>query len=261
MAPVLRRVKAELNSLDIQWTDVTGTRVPEIIPDSDTDLFLVIGGDGTMIHFAGYLSKFGLPFFGLNYGNVGFMMNHARKVLPRTLREMKNGNFSTGHFPLLEIEGTDLEGNVHKGYGLNDVYIQRMTTQACKIDVEIGGEALAFSPFLCDGVILSTPLGSTAYSFSVTRSIVAIHAPVLTFTPIASNRTFPARNIMFPLNTTFSFRILEPIKRKVQMVGDSFSLGNLTEAEVFLSKREVKLCFIHGPNDQSLPMRFINKMK
>ena len=258
--PVVRKVKAELDSLGIQWQDTAGIRLTDLKPESDSDLFLVIGGDGTMIHFAGYLSKFGIPFFGLNYGNMGYMMNRARNALALTLRALKAGEFSIGSFPLLEIVGTDLEGHVHRGFGLNDVYIQRMTTQACKIEVKIGGEELAFSPTLCDGIILSTPLGSTAYSYSVTRTIVAINAPVLSFTPIAANRSFPARNILFPLNTTFSFKINEPIKRKVQMVSDSFSLGNLTEAEVFLSKTQVELCFLQ-PSNQSLAMRFINKMK
>jgi len=260
IAPVLRKVKKELSLLGVDWVDRTGSKLNLLTPAEGSDLFLVIGGDGTMIHFAGYLSKFDLPFFGLNYGNVGFMMNRARKILPKTLHALKNGNFSKGDFPLLEIVGTDHQGQIHRGVGLNDVYIQRMTPQACKIDVRIGGEELHFSPMLCDGIILSTPLGSTAYSFSVTRSIVAINAPVLTFTPIAANRTCPAKNIMFPLDTTFSFKVIEPIKRKVQMVSDSFSLGDLTEAEVSLSKKSVQLCFVHE-GDQSLPMRFINKMK
>ena len=260
IAPVLRRVKKELTRLGIEWVDRTGIRLNLVSPADGSDLFLVVGGDGTMIHFAGYLSKFKLPFFGLNYGHVGFIMNRSRTILPKTLKALKDGAFYIGDFPLLEIEGTDLHGNSHKGVGLNDVYIQRMTPQACNIDVRIGGEELHFSPMLCDGIILSTPLGSTAYSYSVTRSIVAIDAPVLTFTPIAANRSCPAKNIMFPLDTTFNFKVIEPIKRKVTMVSDSFSLGNLTEAEVFLSKRKVQLCFIHESN-QSLPLRFINKMK
>jgi len=257
--PVLRRVKSELDSLGVAWQDTKGIDLEELVPDPDSDLFLVIGGDGTMIHFAGHLSKYGLPYFGLNYGNVGFMMNPARKFLSKTLHALRDGKYTVGDFPLLEIVGTDCQGNVHSGLGLNDVFIQRMTPQACKIEVEIGGEELAFSPILCDGIILSTPLGSTAYAYSVTRSIVAVDVPVIAFTPIAANRNFPARNILFPIDTRFSFKVLEPVKRKVQMVNDSFSLGNLTEAEVFLSKTKVQLCFLNEP-DQSLAMRCINKM-
>ncbi|PIE01609.1 MAG: hypothetical protein CSA81_11220 [Acidobacteria bacterium] len=260
LSKIMKKVKGELSDLNVTWQDMTGLSLSAIVPEKDIDLFLVVGGDGTMIHFAGHLSQFNLPFFGLNYGNVGFMMNRARGVLPRTLEALKKGAFSIWNFPLLEIQGTDLDGNIHRGLGLNDVTIQRMTSQACRIDVKIGGEKLNYSPFLCDGIILSTPLGSTAYGYNVTRSIVSINTPVVLFTPIAASRTFPAQNIMLPLDTRFSFKIIEPVKRKVQMVCDSFSLGALNEAEVFLSKTEVQLCFQHD-SDQSLPMRLINKME
>jgi NAD kinase len=187
------------------------------------------------------------------------MMNRAGRGLQDTLEHLASGRFFTTGFPLLNIHGVDLEGIAREGFGLNDVYIQRMTSQSCKLKVTLWGEPLGFSPLLCDGVIVSTPLGSTAYSYNVTGSMVSINTPALTFTPIAANRTCPARNIILPLDTPFGFEILEPSKRRAQIVCDAFSLGDLVEAKVEISPREVQLAFCRS-EEQRLPMRFINKM-
>jgi len=247
----------ELDRQGIGYQLFIKTPRDQIRPDEDVDLFLVLGGDGTMIHFAGYLNDLGLPFYGLNYGNVGFMMNHPND-LKRHAEKLCKGDFAIREFPVLTVCSTDLMGEVHEGVGLNDIYLQRMTPQSCRVNITLDGHPLIVNPILCDGLIVATPLGSTAYNFNITGSMVAIDVPALTLTPIAANRSCPVSCMMLPFDTKIEFEILEPTKRRVQVVSDGENRGDLTHAVIRLSPNRVSLCF-DARNSRNLPMRFINK--
>ena len=147
---------------------------------------------------------------------------------------------------------------MHEGVGLNDIYLQRMTAQSCKVNVTLGSEPLSLNPLLSDGIIVATPLGSTAYSYNVTGSLMAISTKALMLTPVASHRSCPISSMMLPLDTKIEFEILEPEKRAVQVVSDGQSHGNLTHALIEASPARVKLCF-DLEDAVNLPMRFINK--
>lgn len=237
---------------------LVGASISEIQPHQDVQLFLVLGGDGTMIYFAGPLSHLDIPFYGINYGHLGFMMNTLENDLDYHAARLKSGDFMIWSFPLLELEARDLHDQAHCGFGLNDIYMQRMTPQSCKLNISFSGEGLCFNPIICDGVIISTPLGSTAYSYNITGTVVAINTPVMIVTPVAASRTCPATNMVLPLDTTIEIDVLEPVKRRVLMVSDGQSHGDLTHARVRRSRQEVKLCF-GSSYGEALPMRFLNK--
>lgn len=253
-------VRSECERVGIETQEFISVPIADISPHDDTDLFLVVGGDGTMIHFAGGLSPLGIPFYGLNYGNVGYMMNSVQPGLEPIVRSVRCGEFQMWEFPFLQVKATDLEGNTHDGFGLNDIYLQRMGSQVCRINISIEGHALAFNPIACDGVIVSTPLGSTAYSFNATGSIVAIDCHALTLTPLAANRTCPIKSLMLPLHTKIQIEVLEPLKRRALIVSDGNSQGDISFAEISISPRTVKLCFAMEPAI-GLPLRFINKCR
>jgi len=253
-------VGSQCQRFGIETQEFRSISISDIHPDKDVDLFLVVGGDGTMIHFAGGLSPLGVPFYGLNYGNVGYMMNAVQPGLERNVRRVRQGEFLMWEFPFLEVKAKDLEGKIHHGFGLNDIYLQRMTSQICRINISIEGHPLAFNPIACDGVIVSTPLGSTAYSFNATGSIVAIDCQALTLTPLAANRTCPIKSLMLPLHAKIQIEVLEPLKRRALMVSDGHSQGDISSAEISISSRTVKLCFSQEPAID-LPLRFINKCR
>jgi len=248
----------ELDAVGIAHQTFVHVPRTEIEPHPETDLFVVLGGDGTMIHFAGCLNDHELPFYGLNYGNVGFMMNGLGDGLAFHARKLAAGLFETCPFPLLTVRSEDLEGLEHEGMGLNDIYIQRMTPQSCRVKIHLDGQELAIDPILCDGLVVATPLGSTAYNFNITGSVVAINTPALTLTPVAAHRSCPVSCMMLPLETEIVFDILEPAKRRVQVVSDGDSHGNLTRAVVGVSPKQVRLCF-DPEAARNLPMRFIDK--
>ncbi|MCB1043115.1 MAG: NAD(+)/NADH kinase [Acidobacteria bacterium] len=245
--------------LGLSYESFIGVPLSEISPSDDVDVFVVLGGDGTMIHYAGPLSHFGIPFYGLNYGHVGFMMNTVEPQMERNLARLANGAFGMWQFPLLEVDATDLKGNPHHGYGLNDIYLQRMTSQTCKLRLSINKVPLAFNPVLCDGVIVSNPLGSTAYSFNVTGSVVSIDCKALTLTPIAANRTCPIKSLILPMDATIEIEVLEPTKRKVLIVSDATNHGNIARAEIKASPKTVRLCF--STDTSNLPLALVNKCK
>ena len=248
----------ELDKVGIAHQSFIHVPRAEILPHPETDLFVVLGGDGTMIHFAGFLNGCDLPFYGLNYGNVGFMMNGVGDGLAVHARKLARGDFETCPFPLLTVRSRDLEGLEHEGVGLNDIYIQRMTPQSCRVRIQLDGQAPAIDPILCDGLVVATPLGSTAYNYNVTGSVVAINTPALTLTPVAAHRSCPVSCMMLPLETEIVFDILEPAKRRVLVVSDGDSHGNLIRAVVRVSPKQVRLCF-DPVAARNLPMRFIDK--
>ncbi len=236
-----------------------GIPIDQVSPAAGTDLMVVLGGDGTMIHYAGPLSHHKIPFYGLNYGNVGFMMNQVAPGMNENVERLQAGLFSMWEFPLLEVDAYDLSDRLHHGFGLNDIYLQRMTAQTCRVNLSIDNTPLAFNPVLCDGVIVSTPLGSTAYSFNVTGSVVSVDCQAMTITPIAANRTCPIKSLVLPLSASVQVEVLEPSKRKVLIVSDSQNHGNIARAEIRLSSKSVRLCFTSDtPN---LPLRLVNKCK
>ena len=237
------------------WINVP---LAELKPSPDVGLLVVLGGDGTMIHFAARMQHLGIPFYGLNFGNVGFMMNNPDDGLEVHASRIREHTYTIWEFPVLSVRSTDLKGNIHEGVGLNDIYLQRMTPQSCKANIALNHTWLNINPVLCDGIIVSTPLGSTAYSYNVTGSMVAINAQVITMTMVAAQRSCPVNCMMLPMDTTILFEIQEPEKRRVQMVTDGHSHGDLTRAEVRVSERTVKLCF-DPEYSRTLPMRFINK--
>jgi len=253
-------VKRQCQAFGIECQHVIESNLEAVKPDEDVDVFVVLGGDGTMIHSVTKLGHFNIPFYGLNYGHVGFMMNAVQPELYENMKQLAEGRIIMWKFPLLEIQATDHDNQVHFGYGLNDVYLQRMTAQTCKINISINQQPLAFNPILCDGIIVSTPLGSTAYSYNATGSIVAIDCPCLTLTPLAANRTCPIKSLNLPLDTVIQIEALEPIKRRILVVSDGENQGNIRFAEIKVSDRSVCLCFSAVFSD-TLPVRFINKCK
>ena len=254
----LDRFLQELERVGIEAETFINVAPSQIVPKLGTDMFVVMGGDGAMIHFAGHLGHLGIPFYGLNYGNVGFMMNSPRYGSRHHAENLKNGTFKAHAFPVLKVKATDLQGRVHEGIGLNDIYLQRMTPQSCKANITIGNTPLTINPILCDGIIVATPLGSTAYSYNLTGSLVAIETPALTLTPIAAHRSCPLSCMVLPMDIQIQFDILEPQKRRVQVVSDGQSHGDLTHASIGLSDDRIMLCFDHR-DSENLTMRFINK--
>lgn len=258
IARILDVLVPALEKRDCKVKTYINSPMEEIALADRVDIFVVLGGDGTMIHFAGPLSHLNTPFYGLNYGNVGFMMNSPNLGLETHAQRLTEGNFLCWDFPILSVRATDLNGCMHEGVGLNDIYIQRMTPQTCKLEITLNNEPLPINPILCDGVIVATPLGSTAYSYNVTGAMAAIDAPVISLTLMAAARSCPVSALMLPMHTRFKFHILEPEKRRVMLVCDGLSQGNLTHAEVSLHPRKVRLCFDQAFKGQ-LPLRFIHK--
>ena len=150
----------------------------------DTDFLISIGGDGTFLESIVYLKNFSIPVIGLNSGHLGFLANISKEEISEALDSILNGNYEMEERSLLSFES---ESNPFGSYNfaLNDATIQKKDTYLITIDTYLNNEFL--NTYWTDGLIISTPTGSTAYSLSVGGPIVLPGSDNFILAPIASH--------------------------------------------------------------------------
>lgn len=158
---------------------------------SQCDLLLVMGGDGTMLRVAREVGGLKTPLLGINLGNLGFLTAVVAADLPGILGKVWNGKFTLDSRPLIAASGVST-GSPFEHCGLNDMVINRSgASRMVELDVEVNGQPL--TRYRCDGLVVCSPTGSTAYSLSAGGAIVSPDANVFTLTPICphtlSNRS------------------------------------------------------------------------
>jgi NAD+ kinase len=150
---------------------------------SDFDFFFSLGGDGTFLEAVSYVRKSGVPIIGINTGRLGFLANIAQEEISDSLKNLFTGNYVIEERNLIAFKMRD--NPFEFPYALNEVTIQKRDTSLITVDVEIDGAFL--NSYWTDGLIISTPTGSTAYSMSAGGPIVAPDCRVLIISPIASH--------------------------------------------------------------------------
>ena len=173
----------------------------------DADLILVIGGDGTMLRAAHNIAGSKTPLLGINIGGLGFLTAVSSKHLARALEHIWKGEFKYESRALIEASGR-FNGNRVLKSALNDIVISRgALSRLISLEVSVNGESL--TRYRCDGLIISSPTGSTAYSLAAGGAIVAPEAEVFALTPICPH-TLSNRSIIVPLDSTIRVRALNP---------------------------------------------------
>jgi NAD+ kinase len=185
------------------------------VPASKADVIVALGGDGFMLRTLHRYMKRGVPIFGMNRGSVGFLMNSYSE---NALKKRINKAEAIDVHPLV-MKATDVNGKKHTALAINEVSLLRQTRLAAKINIQIDGiERMA--GMICDGVLVATPAGSTAYNLSAHGPIVPMGAEVLALTPICAFRPRQWRGALLPHDATVTFEILNPEERKVSAVAD-----------------------------------------
>jgi NAD+ kinase len=200
------------------------------------DIIIVIGGDGSMLHALHKYMHLNIPFYGINAGSVGFLMNVPilEKILENFLENLKNSKV-TKLYPI-EMEATTTSGKIHKAIAINEVSIFRKTNQAAKFKIIVDGiERMELSS---DGALVSTPAGSSAYNLSAGGPIVPLTSKVLCLTPICPFRPRRWSGALLPANVTISFEILDHIKRPVNAVADFYEFDNITSVSMRSSRSQ-----------------------
>lgn len=196
------------------------------------DVIVALGGDGLMLQTLH--ADRGLPVYGMNRGSVGFLMNdYVAENLPERLAEAEETVINP-----LSMRTETMDGVIHEALAINEVSLLRMGPQAAKLRISVNGR-LRMEELICDGAIVSTPAGSTAYNYSVHGPILPIGSDVLALTGIASFRPRRWQGAILPSSAVVRFDVLEPQKRPVMADADSRSVPEVLWVEV---ASQVKVC-------------------
>ena len=205
----------------------------------ECDVIVALGGDGFMLEAIKENLDLSLPIFGLNFGSVGFLMN---AVNDEPLMERINASQSIDIAPLKMIATTS-DNKVHTGIAINEVSLLRETRQAAKLKITIDNNT-RLEELICDGILLSTPSGSTAYNLSAHGPILPINADVLALTPISAFRPRRWRGAIIESSSKVEFEILEAAKRPVSAVADNVEVRNVVKVTVAQGQEHrVKILF------------------
>lgn len=217
----------------------------------ETALVIVaLGGDGLMLETQHRFLGRNLPIYGMNRGSVGFLMNDYREErLPFHLAEAQAAVLHP-----LRMHAHAADGSVQQALAINEVSLLRETRQAAKIRILIDGKE-RLGELVCDGVLVSTPAGSTAYNLSAHGPIVPLGANLLPLTPISAFRPRRWRGALLPAEAQVVFEILEPEKRPVAAVADYTEVRDVRRVEV-QEDRSISLTLLFDP-DHGLSERII----
>lgn len=206
------------------------------------DVIVALGGDGLMLQTMHRFMSSGKAIYGMNRGSVGFLMNDYSET---NLRERLKAAEPTSVHPL-KMKATDQAGTVHKAMAFNEVSFLRQRHQTAKLKISIDGH-VRLEELTCDGILLATPAGSTAYNLSAYGPILPINSPLLALTPISPFRPRRWRGAIIPHQAHVTIESLEAEKRPVAAVADHVEVRNIRKVEIAQDrKRSARLLFDPG---------------
>ena len=206
-----------------------------VAPDG-AEAVVALGGDGFMLQTLHAFMNTGRPIYGMNCGSVGFLMNEFQED---GLRERIGAAVTTAVHPL-QMRAVDAFGTTHTAYAINEVSLLRQSYQAAKLRISIDGH-VRMEELICDGILVATPAGSTAYNLSAHGPILPIYAPLLAITPISAFRPRTWRGALVPDRVEVRIEALEAVKRPVNAVADNVEFKSVVEVVVAQDKKAESL--------------------
>ena len=211
---------------------------------ADADMLIVLGGDGFMLQMLHKMleNRRVLPVFGMNLGTVGFLMNEWR------LERLEERISAATPFKVnpLRMDVATIDGEDFSMPAINEVSLLRETRQTAKIEVLVN-ERTVLPELVCDGVLVATPAGSTAYNLSAHGPILPLGSNMLALTPISPFRPRRWRGAIIPDHYEIDFRVIEPLKRPVATVADQKELRDILAVKVKVAReRQLTLLFDPG---------------
>lgn len=201
-------------------------RYPHCSPD-EADVIVALGGDGFMLESLHLNMHRGLPIYGMNRGTVGFLLNSYTEE--DLLQRLARAEPATIH--PLTMQARSQTGAMHCAKAINEVSLLRQTRQAANLRVLIDGRE-RIDKLVCDGCLVATPAGSTAYNLSAHGPILPIGAAALALTPISAFRPRRWRGAILPQRARVTFEVMDPVKRPVSAVADADEVRNVVEVHI-----------------------------
>jgi NAD+ kinase len=193
----------------------------------DADVIVALGGDGYMLHTLHGTINSGQAIYGMNCGSVGFLMNDYQT---KNLHQRIDAAVENVLRPL-QMKTTNTDGSSSIALAINEVYLFRQSYQAAKLKVEIDGK-VRLEELICDGLMIATPAGSTAYNLSAHGPILPLEAPLLAMTPVSAFRPRRWRGALLPNGVTVDLEILEADKRPVNAVADNMEVKSVLHVRI-----------------------------
>ena len=209
------------------------------VPLAEAGAIVALGGDGVMLQALHAALPRGVPVYGMNLGSVGFMLNgYQLDNLPERLLAAQTVTLHP-----LQMIAIEAGGTTHTANAFNEVSLLRQTRQTAKLRITIDGSERV-DELICDGALVATPIGSTAYNYSAHGPILPLTANVLALTPISAFRPRRWRGALLPATAEINFEVLEPDKRPVSAVAD------------FTEIRDIARVIVRTDNNKSLTLLF-----
>lgn len=216
------------------------------------DIIVALGGDGLMLQTLHAQMGNGKPIYGMNRGSVGFLMNEYREDgLPERLAASHRSVIHP-----LQMRATDSRGKQTASRAINEVSLLRKSYQAAKLRISVDGK-MRLDELICDGLIIATPAGSTAYNLSANGPILPLNAPLLAVTPISPFRPRRWRGALLPDRARVTIAVLESEKRPVNAVADHVEVNEVLAVEIGMD-HSIDLVLLHDPG-HSLDERILNE--
>jgi len=226
---------------------------------AEADVICALGGDGFMLqtlHRHGGLDK---PGYGMKLGTVGFLMNHYREDEPGDDLLARIATAEPAVLRPLEMVAATESGASVGSLAYNEVSLLRQTRQAAQLRIDLNGQT-RLDELVCDGVMVATPAGSTAYNYSAHGPILPLGSSVIALTPIAPFRPRRWRGALLKADTEVRFRVIDPYKRPVSATADSHEVRDVVEVTIRESRdRTVTLLFDpeHNLEERILSEQFV----
>ncbi|HVU82128.1 MAG TPA: NAD kinase [Rhodanobacteraceae bacterium] len=226
-------------------------RYGSVAPD-DADVIVALGGDGFMLRTLHAQLGHGLPVYGMKLGRVGFLMNlYQPDELPARIAAAHPAVLHP-----LEMRVTQRDGSEATALAFNEISLLRQTNQAAHVEVALNGD-VKLANLICDGLLVATPAGSTAYNLSAHGPILPLDANVLALTPISPFRPRRWRGALLPASTRIGLRTLEPGHRPVSATADFLEVRDAVQISV-RQARERAITLLFDP-ERSLAQRILDE--
>ena len=230
-----------------EYIDTYNQTAPEL-----ADIIIPIGGDGILLKSLHDFNELDKPFFGINYGSVGFLMNSSSN---KDLNTVVKNSKSTELKPL-KMTAVDEDNKIYDSIAYNEVSLMRQSHQASKFQIKIN-DTTRMNELICDGVLVSTSAGSTAYNLSAHGSILPLDSKLLALTPISAFRPRRWRGALLSEKNIIKVKVMNFKDRKVSVTADNIEFRNIKEVTIQSSKD--KNCKILFDKDHSIEDKILNE--
>jgi NAD+ kinase len=222
------------------------------------DFIIVLGGDGFMLSSLKRYRKFSKPFYGINTGTYGFLMNKFKSFNLDRITYLSN----LISISPLEMKAVTKNNRVFSAIAINEVSLLRQNRQAASLQIHIGRRKL-LKKLVCDGVLISTPAGSTAYNLSVNGPILSLNSKKLAITSISPFRPRRWKGKVVPSSSIINIHNLNIKKRTVSVVADNLEVKNIKSVQIKSSKT-IKFKLLYDKNNsltKKIKLEQIRKIK